>query len=39
METLEQFRNNRVSLDVCNGIIKSWFVRFDEEYLKGQAFC
>ncbi len=38
LDTLEQFRSNRVPLSVCNGILKSWIVRFDEKYLKEQTF-
>ena len=38
LDTMEQYRINRVPLSVCNAILKSWIIRFDEKYLNNQTF-
>ncbi len=38
LDTMEQYRINRVPLSVCNAILKSWIIRFDEKYLDSQTF-
>jgi uncharacterized protein YbgA (DUF1722 family)/uncharacterized protein YbbK (DUF523 family) len=38
LDTLEQYRHKKIPLSVCNAIIKSWIVRFDEQYLAAQYF-
>ena len=37
LENLELYNQKRVPLSVLLGILKSWVVRFDEPYLKGQT--
>jgi uncharacterized protein YbgA (DUF1722 family)/uncharacterized protein YbbK (DUF523 family) len=38
LDSLEQYRHKKIPLSVCNAIIKSWIVRFDEKYLASQYF-
>lgn len=38
LDTLEQYRHRKVPLSVCNAILKSWIVRFNEVYLAAQYF-
>ncbi len=38
LDTLEQYRNAQVPLSVPVGVLKSWIVRFSEEYLASQVF-
>lgn len=38
LDTLEQYRHKKIPLSVCNAIIKSWIVRFNEQYLAAQYF-
>lgn len=38
LDSLEQYRHKKIPLSVCNAIIKSWIVRFDEKYLAAQYF-
>jgi len=37
LENLELYNQKRVPFSVLLGILKSWVVRFDEPYLKGQT--
>src|SRR6056297_3131750 len=38
IDTMDHYRINRVPLSVCNAILKSWIIRFDEKYLGSQTF-
>ena len=38
LESLEKYRNNRVPLSVPVNLIKSWIIRFEQDYLKTQTF-
>lgn len=38
LESLEQYRANRVPLGVPVAVVRSWIVRFDQPYLKDQYF-
>lgn len=38
LETVQDYRNRRVPISVCTSILKSWIVRFGEEYLRQQTF-
>lgn len=38
LDLLEQYRQKKTSLSVCNAVIRSWIVRFDEKYLAQQYF-
>lgn len=38
LKSLEKYRNGRLPLSVVTGILKSWGVRFGEEYLMKQTF-
>ena len=37
-ETIDKYRNGKVSLSVPTNILKSWVLRFDEKYLENQSF-
>lgn len=38
LETLQKFKDKKVPLSVPVAVLKSYIVRFDEKYLKGQTF-
>jgi uncharacterized protein YbgA (DUF1722 family)/uncharacterized protein YbbK (DUF523 family) len=38
LDSLERYRARRIPLSVPVGIVKSWIVRFDQDYLRRQAF-
>ena len=38
LETVQDYRNKRAPISVCTSILKSWIVRFGEEYLRQQTF-
>jgi uncharacterized protein YbgA (DUF1722 family)/uncharacterized protein YbbK (DUF523 family) len=38
LDSIEQFRDGHIGLTVPVSIMKSWIVRFDEEYLKEQTY-
>ena len=38
LETIDKYRNGKVSLSVPTNILKSWVLRFDEKYLENQSF-
>jgi uncharacterized protein YbgA (DUF1722 family)/uncharacterized protein YbbK (DUF523 family) len=38
LESLQSYRNGKLPLSVPQSLIRSWIVRFDEEYLKDQTF-
>ncbi len=38
LESLDQYRENRVPLGVPVALVRSWIVRFDQPYLKDQYF-
>ena len=38
LEALDNYRDNRVPLSVPSGVIRSWIVRFKEDYLADQTF-
>ena len=38
LESLEQYRENRVPLGVPVAVVRSWIARFDQTYLKDQYF-
>lgn len=37
-QTIDKYRNGQVSLSVPTSILKSWILRFDENYLENQSF-
>lgn len=38
LDTLEKYRSRRIPLSTCLGVIKSWIVRFGQEYLEMQTY-
>lgn len=38
LDLLEQYRQKKTPLSTCNAVIKSWIVRFNENYLATQYF-
>jgi len=38
LESLQSYRNGKLPLSVPQSLIRSWIVRFNEEYLKDQTF-
>lgn len=38
LELLEQYRRKKIPLSACNSVMKSWIVRFGENYLAAQHF-
>ena len=38
LDTVERYRDGKVPLSVCTGILKSWIVRFNEQYLAQQTY-
>ncbi|HER43712.1 MAG TPA: DUF1722 domain-containing protein [Candidatus Eisenbacteria bacterium] len=38
LDTLEQYRNERIPLSACLSVIRSWIARFGEPYLKMQSY-
>jgi uncharacterized protein YbgA (DUF1722 family) len=38
LESLQSYRNGKIPLSVPQSLIRSWIVRFNEEYLRDQAF-
>jgi uncharacterized protein YbgA (DUF1722 family)/uncharacterized protein YbbK (DUF523 family) len=38
LNTLGEYRQNKVPLSVCIALMRSWIIRFDEDYLKHQTF-
>ncbi|MBM3190952.1 MAG: DUF1722 domain-containing protein, partial [Chloroflexi bacterium] len=38
LERLDDYREGRAPLSVPRGILRSWVVRFDQEYLRDQTF-
>lgn len=35
---IELYRQGKVPLSVCTGILKAWIIRFNQNYLQGQTF-
>ena len=38
LDLLEEYRNARIPLAVLNGVMRSWVVRFENEYLQQQVY-
>lgn len=38
LDVLEQYRNGKMPLSVCLGVVRSWIVRFGEPYLEMQSY-
>ncbi|WLR52804.1 DUF523 and DUF1722 domain-containing protein [Bacillus tianshenii] len=38
LEMLEQYRNKKLPLSSLTGVLKSWIIRFDDDYLMQQSF-
>lgn len=38
LRTLDRYRNEKLPLSVCTELLKSWIVRFNEQYLEQQSF-
>lgn len=38
LETLERYREGKIPLSACLGVVNSWVIRFDEKYLKRQIY-
>ena len=38
LNTLENYRNQKLSLSAINNILYSWVIRFDDKYLKKQSY-
>ncbi len=38
LDSLHNYREGRIPLCVVTNLLKSWIIRFDEEYLKDQTF-
>jgi uncharacterized protein YbgA (DUF1722 family)/uncharacterized protein YbbK (DUF523 family) len=38
LDSLEQYRDGKIPLSACLGVLRSWIVRFDEPYLEAQSY-
>jgi uncharacterized protein YbgA (DUF1722 family)/uncharacterized protein YbbK (DUF523 family) len=38
LDTVDKYREGRVPLLLCQNLLKSWIIRFEEDYLKKQTF-
>lgn len=38
LQTINRYRSEKLPLSVCTELLKSWIVRFNEEYLEQQSF-